>query len=183
MPVARRLDRRVYRPDHTWVHARRRPCQVGADAQAAERCLTQRAKGPPSGSGVGPGGCRGAAVRLRPCCHEDWDPGPEVWRRVRRLLLRRGEQAPAISGTKSSSCVLPVRRFQATSSPLAPVRQRVERRAPVTGKTDLPASRWASSRAAALCALAARPGSSNRMTIQKKPAGRSHAQREAAGHR
>jgi hypothetical protein len=128
---------------------------------------------------AGPGsGCRtrcphGVAVRLRLCCHEGWDPGPDVWRRIRRLLLRRGEQAPAVSGTKSSSCLCggsrqPVR-------PFAPVRRRVETRAPSLGRQMFRPPGGLPRVPAALRVLTARPGWSNQTTIEKKPAGRSHA--------
>jgi hypothetical protein len=79
------------------------PNRLGTDAYAAERCFTQRASRPP-GSGVGPGSgvarCRRDAAPLLSCGLES---GPEVWRGIRRLLLECGEQAPAVSGTKSSS--------------------------------------------------------------------------------
>jgi hypothetical protein len=48
--------------------------------------------------GPGSGVARGVAATLGVCCHEDWNPALTVWRGIRRLLTRRGEQAPAVAG-------------------------------------------------------------------------------------
>jgi hypothetical protein len=123
-PGARRLDRRLY-------SRTRRGCAPGGTHVGWESMRTQpSAASPseprdrPSGSGVGPGSgvarCRRDAAPLRSC---GLGSGPEVWRETRRLLLRRGEQAPAVSGTKSSSCTHGG--CQATSPPVPPPRQRV----------------------------------------------------------
>jgi hypothetical protein len=75
----------------------------------------------PSGSGVGARfGCR--TVSPRRCAAAVIRAGvrpSEVWRGTRRLLLRRGEQAPAVSGTKSSSCLCGG--CQATGPPVFPL--------------------------------------------------------------
>jgi hypothetical protein len=81
-------------------------------------------RGRPSGSGVGSGSggarCRREAA---PLPSRGLGSGPEVWRGIRRLLLERGEQAPAVSGTKSSSCLCGG--CQATGPPCSPAPQRV----------------------------------------------------------
>jgi hypothetical protein len=123
VPVTRRLDRRAYSG-----RTRRgcapggHPCRLGIDASATERCFTRRASRPP-GSGVAArfgrravARCRRDAAPLRSCGLE---PGPEVWRGTWRLLLRHGEQAPAVSGTKSSSCLCGG--CQATGPPVLPL--------------------------------------------------------------
>ena len=104
-PVARRLDRRAYSRTRPGCAPGGHPCRLGIDASAAERCFTRRASRPP-GSGVGArfgcgARCRRDAAPLR---SYGLGSGLKVWRETWRLLLRRGEQAPAVSGTKSSSC-------------------------------------------------------------------------------
>jgi hypothetical protein len=141
LPGARRLDRRVYCSDQAWVRARR---AVGSQPM---RTLTSaaspsRPRNRPSGSGVGcqvrgrgrcrHGRCASAVMRV--------GFGPEVWRGIRRLLLGRGGQAPAVSGTKSSSCLCGG--CQATGPPRSPAPQRVSECAPDLGKA-FPACRRA----------------------------------------
>jgi hypothetical protein len=130
LPVARTLDRHGLPPESALVRTRRRPCRLGTDAYAAERCFTQQAKESAVRRGIWARfGCRARCRReAAPLLSRGWDPGPEVWRRVRRLLLRRGEQAPAVSGTKSSSCLCGGSR-QPVNPLLSPVRQRAETRA------------------------------------------------------
>jgi hypothetical protein len=105
-PVARRLDRRAYSRTRRGCAPGGHPCRLGIDASAAERCFTQRTKGSAvrqwrrARFGYG-AQCRREAAPLR---SYGLEYGPEVWREIRRLLLRHGEQAPAVSGTKSSSC-------------------------------------------------------------------------------
>jgi len=116
---ARRLDRRAYSRTRRGCAPGGHPCRLGIDASAAERCFTRRASRP-SGSGVGVGfGC-GARCRrdAAPLRSYGLEYGPEVWRGTWRLLLRRGEQAPAVSGTKSSSCLCGG--CQATGPPRSP---------------------------------------------------------------
>jgi hypothetical protein len=83
---------------------------------------------------------RGARREAAPLRSYGLEYGPEVWRETRRLLLRRGEQAPAVSGTKSSSrthggC-------QATGPPRSPAPQTSSEcpRQQGSGGPSLPAS-------------------------------------------
>jgi hypothetical protein len=134
LPVARTLDRHGLPPESALVRTRRRPCRLGTDAYAAERCFTQQAKESAVRRGIWARFGRRARCRpeAAPLLSRGWNPGPEVWRRVRRLLLRRGEQAPAVSGTKSSSCLCGGSRQPV--NPLSPVRQRAATRAPSLGR-------------------------------------------------
>jgi len=124
VPGARRLDRRAYSRTRRGCAPGGHPCRLGIDASAAERCFTQQASRPP-GSGVGArfgcgARCRRDAAPLRSYGLES---GPKVWRETWRLLLQRGEQAPAVSGTKSSSCTHGG--CQATGPPRSPAPQRL----------------------------------------------------------
>jgi hypothetical protein len=121
---ARRLDRRAYSRTRRGCAPGGHPCRLGTDASAAERCFTRRASRPP-GSGVGArfgcgARCRRDAAPLR---SYGLEYGPEVWRETWRLLIRRREQAPAVSGTKSSSCLCGG--CQATGPPRSPASQRL----------------------------------------------------------
>jgi hypothetical protein len=96
--------------------------------ESMHRQLSAASPGEPVGrpavaSGPGSSVSCGVAATLRRCGHTGWNTAPEVWRETWRLLLRHGEQAPAVSGTKSSSCLCGG--CQATGPPRFPAPQRL----------------------------------------------------------
>ena len=154
------------------------PCPLGPGAHSSAASPSEPRSRPSAGaSGPGSGVVRGIAARRR---HEDWDLGLEVWRRVLRLLCDAGNKPqPLVGPSPRPACAeVPGNRFAPCSCTTAR-----RTRAPSLGRQIFqPAGRRPRVPRHSVSSQHD-PGLPTRTTIEKKPAGRSHAQRKAAGHR
>jgi hypothetical protein len=183
VPVARRLDRRA--TARTGLG-----CAPGGGHAGSEPTRTQLSAASPSeprgrpsagASGPGSGVARGVAARLRPCRHEGWDPALRFGAGFGGYSSDAGNKPqPSVGPSPRPACAeVPGNR----STPFCLLYGSVPRRAPVTRKANVPATRWASFACLRHSVSSQQDPGLQPDDHQKKPAGRTHAQREAAGHR
>jgi hypothetical protein len=165
-------------------------CAPGGGHAGSEPTRTQLSAASPSeprgrpsagASGPGSGVARGVAARLRPCRHEGWDPALRFGAGFGGYSSDAGNKPqPSVGPSPRPACAeVPGNR----STPFCLLYGSVPRRVPVTRKANVPATRWASFACLRHSVSSQQDPGLQPDDHQKKPAGRTHAQREAAGHR